>query len=212
MTYRQMHCILDQLKLSPEEAGQLLGVSGMTLRRWKDMPPDERLPLLYERAFEVGVQQLVKEGRLSADDSVVREIQMDLNTICAQASMRALGILGSFDASADSDPSHSVMVGLSKIGSNPDHVQFVDKNKSKIARFSKMGREWKERIGGLLAAVRSPHLSSLDKFVAYGALFYLLTPVDLIPDNTIFFGLIDDFAILGLAWNYYRERFPKIHQ
>ena len=65
-------------------------------------------------------------------------------------------------------------------------------------------------MGGLIQVVKSKELTTLDKLVAYGALFYLLTPFDLIPDNIPIFGLIDDYAILGIAIAYYMKRFPKL--
>jgi uncharacterized membrane protein YkvA (DUF1232 family) len=48
-------------------------------------------------------------------------------------------------------------------------------------------------------------MSLTDKFIAYGALFYLLTPIDFIPDNIPFLGFFDDFAILGFAATYYMK-------
>jgi len=50
--------------------------------------------------------------------------------------------------------------------------------------------------------VRSKKIGLMGKIIAYGSLFYLLDPLDLIPDNIIGFGLIDDFAILGIAAIY----------
>jgi uncharacterized membrane protein YkvA (DUF1232 family) len=40
-------------------------------------------------------------------------------------------------------------------------------------------------------------------------LFYLICPFDLIPDNIPVFGMIDDYAILGVAWEYYVKRHSK---
>ncbi|MDE2313589.1 MAG: DUF1232 domain-containing protein [Elusimicrobia bacterium] len=57
--------------------------------------------------------------------------------------------------------------------------------------------------------IRSPQLTLTDKLVAYGALFYLITPFDLIPDTIPGIGYLDDFAILSLALLYYERRFRK---
>ena len=54
--------------------------------------------------------------------------------------------------------------------------------------------------------IGSEKISILDKFVAYGALFYLVMVFDLIPDTVPVFGLLDDFAILGIATAYYVKR------
>jgi uncharacterized membrane protein YkvA (DUF1232 family) len=58
--------------------------------------------------------------------------------------------------------------------------------------------------------VKSSKLSHVDKLVAYGALFYLLTPMDLIPDHIPVLGLVDDFGVLGFALTYYTKRCPEI--
>ena len=49
-----------------------------------------------------------------------------------------------------------------------------------------------------------------EKFTAYGALFYLITPFDFIPDYTPIFGLVDDYAILGFATVFYLKKFPAV--
>ena len=49
----------------------------------------------------------------------------------------------------------------------------------------------------------------MDKLAAYGALFYLITTFDLIPDTIPVFGLLDDFAILGIVVAYYVQKFPQ---
>jgi uncharacterized membrane protein YkvA (DUF1232 family) len=46
--------------------------------------------------------------------------------------------------------------------------------------------------------------------VAYGALFYLILPFDLIPDSIPVFGYVDDFGILGFAVAYYARKFPEL--
>ena len=82
----------------------------------------------------------------------------------------------------------------------------VDKQKKKILSFKKLGLEWSERISILTGVIASKKLSALDKFMAYGALFYLVMVFDLIPDTVPVFGMLDDFAILGIAATYYLKR------
>ncbi len=62
----------------------------------------------------------------------------------------------------------------------------------------------------LTHAIRSKKLSLADKLVAYGGLFYLILPFDLIPDSIPVFGYVDDFGILGFASAYYFKRFPGL--
>ena len=57
--------------------------------------------------------------------------------------------------------------------------------------------------------IKSKKLSSVDKLAAYGALFYLITVIDLIPDTVPFFGLMDDLTIMGLVSAYYLKRFKN---
>ena len=85
----------------------------------------------------------------------------------------------------------------------------VKENKEKVFSFKKLGEEWTSRIGLLWKVVQSKKLTSLDKMIAYGALFYLLTPIDFIPDHIPFFGLLDDFGVLGIAATYYKTKFSE---
>jgi uncharacterized membrane protein YkvA (DUF1232 family) len=51
-------------------------------------------------------------------------------------------------------------------------------------------------LGGLVTDSR---VSMLDKLLVVGAIAYIVTPIDLIPDFIPFFGEIDDLYILVLA-------------
>jgi uncharacterized membrane protein YkvA (DUF1232 family) len=48
--------------------------------------------------------------------------------------------------------------------------------------------------------------------VAYGALYYLLCPLDLIPDNVPVFGLMDDYCVLGLAASHYAKKHKNLFE
>lgn len=50
----------------------------------------------------------------------------------------------------------------------------------------------------LYYALHSPHISTKDKSIIYGALGYFIFPIDLIHDYLPFAGYTDDFA--ALAW------------
>lgn len=92
------------------------------------------------------------------------------------------------------------------IGSQESRRERVNKQKKKILSFKKLGKDWSERISVLTGVVASKKMAALDKFMAYGALFYLVMVFDLIPDTVPVFGLLDDFAILGIAASYYLKR------
>jgi len=209
MTYGTVFRLIAETRLSPERAAEILGVSGMTLRRWKGLPPDEEIPVLYARAFAAGVPQLIIDGHLPAESLTARDIMLEHNLTAMRATMKALGCSGPWAGRQSAGRVDSVVVGLSQIGADPKHVKFVDRHKTALSGFAAKGPDWKERIKGLASVIRSSRLTSLDKVVAYGALFYLLTPLDMIPDNIPFFGFLDDFALLELALAYYRSHFPK---
>lgn len=201
--------LAEEAHLSPEKLAGILGISGMTLRRWRSKPPERELPKLYERAFETGIEQLVVDGYIAPDSKLARSVMASSDQVSFQARIKALGISESV-MKRKGNVSDTLMMGLSEIGTPAARIQEVDRSQKKISGFSKLGVDWKERITGLLSVIRSPDLTIMDKFVAYGALFYLLAPFDLIPDTIPVFGLLDDYAILGLALAYYMARYPNL--
>lgn len=196
--------IQKESQLSPEELGEIMGVSGMTIRRWNDRPPED-LPKLYETAVRNAVLKLVIDGRLNDDSPMVQEILSNPEVLAQNAAIKALGFPE--DLKSDFESQHDqIRVGLMHIGSQESRRERVHKQKKKILGFKKLGKEWSERISVLTKVIASPQLSVLDKFVAYGALFYLVMIFDLIPDTVPVFGLLDDYAILGIAVAYYLKR------
>ncbi|MDE2290550.1 MAG: DUF1232 domain-containing protein [Elusimicrobia bacterium] len=95
--------------------------------------------------------------------------------------------------------------GLSQVGADPDRRREVDDSRKHILSFSRFGAEWKARVGRLLEVLSAPQLMAAEKLVAYGALFYLINPFDLIPDAIPVIGYFDDFAVLGIAVWYYNR-------
>jgi uncharacterized membrane protein YkvA (DUF1232 family) len=197
--------ILKASQISPEELGNLMGVSGMTVRRWIEKPSAEPLSEIYQNAMRDAVYKLVIEGRLDSDSKMVRKIFANPASLSQQAAAKALGFP---DMSGGDFANHQeqIMVGLSHIGASELRRLKVDENKSKLPSYKRLGKEWSERISILTRIIGSKNLTSLDKFPAYGALFYLFMPFDLIPDTIPVFGLMDDFAILGIAAAYYAGR------
>lgn len=201
--------VLDRTELSPEELAPRLGVSNMTYRRWLKKPRGATVPGKYEPAVQEGIYQLLAEGHLDASHPEVLELVQQGSTRFFLAAFRNLGIPKDFEslASCHEDQMH---FGLSKIGSDAAKQEEVKASVKKIKGFENFGQEWKKRIKTLLGVIQSGKLRAVDKLVAYGALFYLITPFDLIPDHIPVIGYIDDFAILGFATAYYLNRFPKL--
>lgn len=211
MTYSELVSILQETKLSPEELAPKLGVSNMTLRRWKSESGTKALPKGYERTVREGLYQLLAEGYLDHESPRVKAFFEAAEPMFFQAAMRSFGIPKEF-ASLASNQEDQVTLGLSHIGGKAEKQKAVDDQikTKRLERFKKFGEEWKRRITGLVRVVRSSELSTLDKLVAYGALFYLITPFDLIPDSIPIFGYVDDYAILGFAMVYYARKFPGV--
>ena len=51
-------------------------------------------------------------------------------------------------------------------------------------------------LGGLIT---DPRVALMDKLLVFGAIVYIVTPIDLIPDFIPFFGEIDDVYLLVIA-------------
>jgi uncharacterized membrane protein YkvA (DUF1232 family) len=156
------------------------------------------------------VNQLVAEGLLSPASAVVKEIiAADAAGLPANPVNKVLGLPPDFLAQAANN-SDTLVIGLSQIGAKPENRKKVDKAIGNINSFKSWGESWKRCVSGVLAVVRSKEMALMDKLVAYGALFYLITPLDLIPDAIPGVGYLDDFAVLSLALMYYERRFRKL--
>lgn len=85
-------------------------------------------------------------------------------------------------------------------------------NQKKIAaRFKK----WTTRVKGtgilqrameLYEFYKSPDISAKEKIMVGGALLYIVTPLDLMPDGIPLVGWLDDMGVAGFALQYVRER------
>ncbi len=192
--------------LSPEQLATRLGISNMTVRRWMKRSPGETLPVIYRRTVQDAIYQMVIDGVLTADSRSYQSVLKMSQGLSFVTILKSLGIKNDFKKAPSFAPDR-LMVGLSQIGAKERQKKEVDKNYKKIRSFSRLSREWKDRISTLMRVVLSGKLNSSDKLVAYGALFYLLCPFDLIPDNIPVFGLMDDYVVLGLASAHYINKY-----
>ncbi len=209
MTYGHLSILLKELEFSPEQLGERLGIAGRTIRRWTELPKGEKLPSLYAKALRETILEFVAEGKLSSDSEVVLLTLKEGNDNFFHAAIRDLGMGEDFLKKADQSPD-SIVEGIAQIGSNERKRASVDRSKEKLSTYHKISEEWKYRVQTLYKAITSKDLNGFEKFAAYGALFYLISPFDLIPDHIPVFGLMDDYVILGLVVAYYIKRFPKI--
>jgi uncharacterized membrane protein YkvA (DUF1232 family) len=206
MKYSLLFNLIKESGLSPEQLAARLGLSGMTLRRWQEESGEKDLPKMYEWALIQTVYQLISEGHLSVHSTVAKMVFKESSDLSLQAALKNLGLSEDFLNSGNTN-SDRLMTGLAQMGTDEKKQSTVNKSKKKILSFKKMGNEWGVRISTLLNVLKSKKLTHFDKLAAYGALFYLITIFDLIPDHIPFFGLLDDFAIMGFVTAYYLRRF-----
>ncbi len=200
---------LDESGLAPEQLAPLIGVSNMTLRRWRLLPKNRKVPPIYEKAVVEALYQLLLDNRLQADSPSVQRLIRESTSQSFAAAIHSLGVAETLAAKGQSDQDR-IMFALSHIGHDEDHRRQVDASNPKIEGLKEMGDEWRSRISALLSVVRSKRLVALDKLIAYGALFYLIYPFDLIPDYIPVVGHLDDFAMLGFAVAYYVRKHPDL--
>ncbi len=204
----QISEILEAAHYSPEEFGKLVGISGMTIRRWMKKPGKSGIPKVYVAAIRDACYRLISEGRLSPDSPVILALLSDGMSGVYEASLKNLGLSKGFDTGL-SGSQEQILSGLVEIGSQSAKQTMVRDSASRLPFFRNLGEEWSRRIGMLWKVISSEDLSSPDKVVAYGALFYLLTPIDFIPDTIPFFGFLDDLGVMGIAVAYYSRRFQN---
>ena len=202
MLYSHLLDLMHEGKLSPEEMGKYIGISGMTVRRWCDKPKKTDLPVIYQPALRDVCYRLIAEGVIAADSRAAQNIFKFNHSHQYDAAMKHLGLTSPLTTENSDD---QWLSGLSQIGAQADLRAQVDSNEVRFSSFKSMGLEWASRIGYLMTIIRSKKFNSIDKLVAYGALFYLLTPIDFIPDHVPFVGLLDDFGVLGMAVAYYTK-------
>jgi len=200
--------LLEATDCSPEEMGRMIGVSGMTLRRWLKKPTPEPVASVYVPAIRDACYRMIAENRLNSSLPLVQEILAEAPSSEYEAALQNLGL--PHGVKIDPTVSHDqILTSLLLIGSYTEKRTRVDEDSKKVFSFKSMGEDWSERITVLWKVVRSKNLASPDKVVAYGALFYLLTPIDFIPDHIPVFGLLDDFGVLGIAAAYYTKKFGE---
>ena len=208
MLYSHLFTLLDDCKLSYEQLGDRIGVSGMTLRRWRQSPPKGALPRLYETAIRDATYQLIIEGVLAPESPTAQAIVDGNPNLAIGAALKTLGIKIGASASAAEDGvglqgDERVIEALVQIGMSDERKRQIDDSSSMLSYFQKLGQGWTDKVGLLRKVIGSSRLGGFDKLVAYGALFYLITPFDLIPDYMPVVGLIDDYGVIAIAVAYY---------
>jgi uncharacterized membrane protein YkvA (DUF1232 family) len=211
MLISHLRQLIDESGLSPEQLAGPLNMSGMTLRRLLKKPDSFPLPEAYQPLVDEGIYSLIIEGRLRPESAIAQDVLGRAREHSFEATIHSLGFPESTMA-LGANLEDRLIIGLSQIGASDKRQNTVRDSKGILARFEKLGQEWNEKLRALRKVLGSTQLSTFEKFAAYGALFYLITPTDLIPDTLPVFGLVDDFAILGIVVAYYLHRFPKLFE
>jgi uncharacterized membrane protein YkvA (DUF1232 family) len=206
MTYAQVLACFELSKLSPEELAHYLGVSNMTIRRWKKRLT-EHVDHSYLAAIYQGILGLVGDGKLDMEHPQVKSILLSksegYNDRYAKAVLRSFGVTEPIQVGVTAEA--QIQSSLAQSGSILSHQKRVQAAETEIKQFGDRGSDWKEKTDQLWAIVQNSTLSVQDRTIAIGALFYLLMTFDFIPDHLPVFGLLDDFALLGAALDHYRK-------
>jgi uncharacterized membrane protein YkvA (DUF1232 family) len=204
--------LLKEAKLSPEQLALRIDVSNMTVRRWIKQPLSREIPKIYGRAIEDAVCEMIGDGILDPSSRLVRDIIENKDHLSFRSVLSSFGLPKNFLESDGRKDTDRLIKGLSRIGSDMGKSTEVRNNIKKIRKYKGLGAEWPKRIKVLLDAILSKNIRDVDKFVSFGALFYLIYPFDLIPDYIPVIGLLDDYAILGIATAYYLKRYSSLNK
>ena len=208
MKFSQVLKLMNETKLQPEKLASYFGVSSMTLRRWQKAVEDTTLPLFYEQAIREGTYKLLTDKHLSADSKDVQRLLKQSYSQSFEAVISSLGVTDILNNTEHSNQDRMTLA-LAIIGQNQHYRKEVEKKVEDLLHFKQFGEQWDEYITTMMEVIHSKEVFTLDKMVAYGALFYLIYPFELIPDSIPVVGYLDDFAILALAMTYYRKRYPR---
>lgn len=194
--------ILQLAELSPESFGKRIGISGMTIRRWTKKSKKFVIPSVYVPAIRQGCYLLAAETGNPTLELEIQSVVAEGYQVFHSAALKNFGLEEGFNPLAPNSEAE-VLQCLTSIGLQTEKKIEVDKNEQKLSSLKLMGKDWESRISKLWSIIRSQKLENIEKLVAYGALFYLVTPIDFIPDYMPFFGYMDDFLVLGIAVSYY---------
>ena len=92
MKYSQLLTAIDSTHLSPEQLAPALGVSNMTLRRWRKASSRATIPKGYQRSVVEGIYQLVIDGKLSLESPEVQSLLRDAPSLSFDAIIKQLGV------------------------------------------------------------------------------------------------------------------------
>ena len=200
--------LLGESRLSPEAVALRLSVSNSTYRRWMRKASGTRVPERYRSNIMAGVHRLLTEGSLSHDSSRVRTFLLENQPTFFDAAIAGIGVVSANRVAGGLPHQEQITALLCHLGNHAAARRQVENSGTEIRRFKSWGDAWKSSIGTLADVITNKKLSITDKLVAYGALFYLIFPFDLVPDGLPEFGYVDDFGMLTMATAFYARTQP----
>jgi len=205
MDISELKILLRETGLSAEELGKVIGVSGMTVRRWIDTRGGQKLAPIYQQAIRDSIIKLFLKGYLSWESPLLEKAMAQWQALEQLAILKALGFAEGFDCNSPNVAERTI-IALTQIGSAESRRKRVDRGRDRIVSLVKEENQWREKIHALLEVIDSPSLPSVDKFAAYGALFYFAMPFTMVKSSLPVFAEMDIFAILTVAESHYLRK------
>ncbi|MGE5085304.1 MAG: YkvA family protein [Bacillota bacterium] len=201
MKINQISKLSKDTGLSPEKLAVYFQVSNMTLRRWLKKGGTGRIPVQYETNLYQGILSMVRDGLLEKDHELVKEAFEFTQVLFAHNSFMMMDLsVDQFKGSVSED---GVVDLCLKLGQKEDSLAYVQRNESVLKDIEMKSPGIKEKVAALWKVLKDSEVQRTYKYVAIGALFYLVFPFDFIPDTIPAVGFLDDFAVLGIATSYY---------
>lgn len=195
--------LVEETGLSPEDLGERIGVSGMTIRRWLRRPKEEVLADLYADATRLAIYKLIVDGRLKPDSRSAQWAFSTTDSMPQKARLVACGFPASTEGHSWNE--EEILKALERLGQSEESREEVCSQLSKVESYRSLGEGWDDSIGTALKVIAKPSAPAKIKTIAYGALCYLLFPFDLIHDAIPVVGLVDDFSMLAMMSAYCRR-------
>ncbi|WP_413294371.1 YkvA family protein [Bdellovibrio sp. HCB185ZH] len=202
MKISQISKISKDTGLSPEKLAVYFQVSNMTLRRWLKKGGTARVPSQYDTNIYQGILAMVKDGAIDKDHECVKEAYEFTQVLFANNSFMMMDLQAAQFENTGNDEDGLMDLCL-RLGQRDDSLSYVQRNEQTLQDLEKKSPSIREKVTALWQVLKDGELQKTSKYVAVGALFYLVFPFDFIPDSVPGVGLLDDYAILSIAMDHY---------
>ncbi|WP_413587236.1 YkvA family protein [Bdellovibrio sp. HCB274] len=202
MKISQISKISKDTGLSPEKLAVYFQVSNMTLRRWLKKGGTVRVPAQYDTNIYQGILSMVKDGVIDKDHESVKEAYEFSQSLFANNSFMMMDLQAAQFEQSEANEDGLMDLCL-RLGQRDDSLTYVQNNETTLQALEKKSPSIREKVMTLWSVLKDGEIQKTSKYVAVGALYYLVFPFDFIPDSVPGVGLLDDFAILSIAVDHY---------